>query len=343
MTLSESTAADAPLLKFAMIGFCSKVRQQIIDAVKTKPRSSVAWQESAFSAADCWLVCGEKTRLLPSAAGTQETTLRVSAGLPTEQARILVLSDVKRPLAFSVPMQNNEISPQLAFDPSSQKSVHDVLTQFHSYMKPTLGRFVLGKQLTKREADLRVAVYHVTHNGQLLAVLDFSTWRIGLLPNVDPDHLERAVWEKRPTQANAIPEHFLSTDLAELRWTYAQHASRDVLPARYQNELIYFRQSPRVPLSWLTDSHLLLLQELSIQPGTVQTLAKRCGIAPDQVRHDLAGLYFAVSLTTTPGKAAAKNTNRVKASGNLSDASDFYPSGDSAMPYHSETVSAQLR
>ena len=352
LTVSGKVTADLPLLKFGMIGFGSNARQQIIDAVRVMPQSTVIWRDSAFSSADCWLVCGEKTRPVPSSAGLQNTTLRVLAGLPTEYARTLTLSDIDRPLAFSIPLHGNHIASQLTFDPSSPQDIHGVLTQFQERMRPTLARFVLGRELIRRGTGLEEAVYHVMHSGNLLAILDFTAWRMGLSPAVNLQHLENAVWHKRPTQARAIPAHFLPTDVEQLRWTYAQFTTQDVLPARYKNGLIYFRQSPCVPLSWLTDSHLLLLQELSMQPADLLTLVKRTGLAPEQLIRDLTSLYFAASLTTKAGQAAHANSDKAtpnnvnpsKFGENFSGTSDSSMSANERkFPNHAETVPAQLR
>lgn len=116
--------------------------------------------------------------------------------------------------------------------------------------------------------------------------------------------------KKRPINARAVPVHFLPAHVAQLRWTDAPLTAQDVLPARYKNALIYFRQLPSVPLPWLTDSHLLLLQELSMQPANLLTLVKRTGLAPEPINRDLANLYFAVSLTTHAGKATQANAGK---------------------------------
>ena len=352
--MSELGAAvnDLPLLKFGMTGFCSTARQQVIDAARAMPQITAVWRVSSFSSADCWLVCGEKTLPVPAALGAEHTTLRVSAGLPTEHARTLHLPDIDRPLAFSVPLCSNDITPQLAFNLASPRSMHRVFKQFQECMRPTLARFALGRQLARRESGLQAAVYHVMHRGKLLAVFDFIAWRIGFLPTASLECLEHAVWHKRPVLARAIPEHFLPTDVAQLRWTYAQLTTLDVLPARYKNGLIYFRQPPSVPLAWQTDSQLLVLQELSMRPADMQTLVQRTGLALEQLGRDLACLYFAGSLTTHASNAAQANaikrtsenadTNRFSRNfGNAFDSS--LPVDERALTTSTPTVPAQLR
>lgn len=344
VTESGNASAGLPVLTFSLIGFDANLRQQILDTVRSTPQSKAIWSESTFSSADCWLVCGEKTRSVPSPTGTQDATLRVLAGLPSERARTLTLSEIDRPLAFSLPLYADDIAPQLTFDPSSPQSVRSLLVQLRGCMGPTLARFVLGKQFNKRETELVAAVYHVTHMGKLLAVLDFSAWRMGVLPNVNLEQLEQALWVKRPKEAHAIPAHFLPTDLAQLRWTYAKHANGDMLPARYQDALIYFRQSPSVPLSWLSDTHLLLLQELSAQPASVQSLAKRTGFAPEKLIRNLACLYFAGSLTTMQTKAAPAHAGQNRALGDgPSTFGSSLPGDEGRRSDSSTTVAAQLK
>jgi hypothetical protein len=45
---------------------------------------------------------------------------------------------------------------------------------------------------------------------------------------------------------------------------------------------------------------LLVLRELSAEPGTLQALADRTSLGAEQLAHDLACLYYAGSVTTTP-------------------------------------------
>jgi hypothetical protein len=77
-----------------------------------------------------------------------------------------------------------------------------------------------------------------------------------------------------------------------------------VLPARYRTETIYYRHVPGVPLRWLRDSHLMLLRELAAEPGTMEALRQRTGLALRDTERDLACLYYAGSITTTKGKAS---------------------------------------
>lgn len=339
-----SNDADILLLRFGMIGFNASQRQQIENRVDALPAQTAVWRPGVMADADAWLVCGEKTRALPTSTNTGIESVRVLAGLPSERAVTLNLHQIDRPLAFSLPMNNQAMEPRLTFDIASPGSVQAVLQQFELYLKSLRSQCLLGKQLIEREMELRAATYHVLYGGQLLAVMDLVSWKIGMLPDTDPQQYEDALWEKRPVEAHAIPNSFLMTDAAQLRWIYTQHTLRNVLPTRYRRQLIYLRQSPHIPVSWLTDSHLLLIHELSIQPATFVDLADRTGLSHEVLTRDLACLYFAAALTTTPGKAQQAHQNSQSA---LDNPSNIFNSSlqhsHSMMPGGDITVAAQLR
>jgi hypothetical protein len=83
-----------------------------------------------------------------------------------------------------------------------------------------------------------------------------------------------------------------------------RRTDRDLLPPRYHTAPIYYRHVPRVPVRWLQDSQLLLLRELSVEPGTFEALRQRTSFSVKQLEHDLTCLYYASSITTTPSRAA---------------------------------------
>lgn len=103
-----------------------------------------------------------------------------------------------------------------------------MLQHFESWLRPLRSQFVLGGQLIARENELLPGIYHVSHKGQLLAVMDFHEWRIGILRKADPVDCEPAHWDRRPLEAHDIPSHFLRSSLTHLRWIYAQRTERDL-------------------------------------------------------------------------------------------------------------------
>ncbi len=83
-----------------------------------------------------------------------------------------------------------------------------------------------------------------------------------------------------------------------------RRTDRDLLPPRYRTDPIYYRHVPRVPVRWLHDSQLLLLRELSVEPGTFDALRQRTGFSVKHLAHDLSCLYYATAITTTQSRAA---------------------------------------
>ena len=288
---------DQPILWLGLAGFTPERRQQLCGLLAQLPKGNIVWQLCPFAEADAWLVSGEKSRLVTA------DTLKILAGLPSERTVQLDLNEVDRPVAFSLPLASGEFDPKLTFDLSSMASLLKVLAHFESWLRLLRSQFVLGGQLIARESELLPGVYHVSHKGNLLAVMDFYEWRIGISRKADPVDFELAKWDRRPLEAHDIPSHFLRNSLTQLRWIYAQRTERDILPARYRSRPIFFRRAPDVPMRWLRDPQLLLLRELSVQAGNFENLRQRTGLTSAQLVRELASLYFAGSITTTPDKA----------------------------------------
>jgi hypothetical protein len=288
---------EQPVLCLGLGGFSRAQRERVTALLDRLPQGSPTWRVGPFAEADAWLVSGEKSRLLHAG------TVKILAGQPTERAMQLNLSEVDRPIAFSMPLASSDFEPACTFSLDSDTDVHQVLQQFEGWLRPLRCQFVLGGQLIERESQLQPGIYHVSHKGVLLAVMDFYEWRIGIAPGVDPVDFELARWEGRPRSGSDMPAHFQPSSLAQLRWVYAQRTARDVLPPRYRTRPVYFRRAPGVPMRWLKDSQLVLLRELSVQAADFDALRRRTGLAPAQLGRDLASLYFAGSVTTTADKA----------------------------------------
>ena len=343
---------DLPVLQLGMVGFSHSQRVQIEGVVKLLPHKTAVWRVGRFSDAHAWLICGDKVRMAEGDITATSENLIVLPGLPSEKTVTLNVREINRPLAFSTPLPHAEIQPGLTFDAASPDSLLKLFGQFEKYLCRRLAQFVLGKQLIEREAELQPKVYHVQFRGTLLAVLDFVSFRIGMLPDANPLHFQQATWQKRPAEAADIPHHFVPTDVARLRWIYAQHSKRNVLPARYRQEQIYFRRSPQVELSWVTDSQLRILNELCSRPASFQQLVERLGMRHESLALDLACLYFATSLTTSASKAASVKGRRQNATDSSSSSASSRHSPhlfDSSMPHsgasadsHELTAPAQL-
>jgi hypothetical protein len=291
-------AAEQPILWLGMSGF-SPPQRAALESSLARPSGFPRWRVCAFGDADAWWVNGTNVRVMPGG------NLKVAAGLPSERALNLDLSEVDRPVAFAAPLASADFEPRCSFDPTSGPGIQAVLLQFESWLRLVRGQFVLGKQIIERGGEqLRHGVYHVSHGGNLLAVLDFYEGKVALSPSAHPVDLWEAQWHKRPIGARDMPHTFVRFTPAELAWTYLRRTDRDMLPPRYRQTKIYYRGAPRVPVKWLHDSQLLLLRELVAQPGTVDAFRQRTGLSTSLVEHDLAFLYYAGAITTTRSKAA---------------------------------------
>ena len=291
------SATEQPILWLGMSGFAPQQRP-VLEASLLRSAGSPSWRTCAFGDADAWLVNGRSVRVMPGG------NLKVVPGLPTERALNLNLSEVDRPVAFALPLASGDIEPRCTFDPASTASVHAVLAQFEGWLRLLRSQFVLGAQLVERGAELRLGVYHLSYGGRLLAVLDLYEGKCAISPGAHPADLWDAQWNRRPVGARAMPPGFLAATPAQLAWAYVCRTDRDLLPARYVTDLIYYRHVPRVPVRWLHDSQLMLLRELSVEPATFEALRQRTGLTVRHLKQDLTCLYYATAITTTPSKAA---------------------------------------
>lgn len=284
---------EQPVLWLGMVGFAPTQRKSIEAAVASAP-GSAHWRVSPFGDADGWWVNGAKCSI------AEGGRLKVSPGLPTEHTLRLELPEVDRPLAFAEPVAPANLEALCVFDPASEAGIHATLARFEKWLQPIRVRFTLGAMLLARDAADRRGTYHLSHRSTLLAVVDFQQGMAAIAPKAQPPDLWEAAWEKRPSSAGLPPQGFRSSTITELAWTYVRRTDRDMLPPRYRTEKIFYRHVPRVPMRQLRDSQLMLLRELSAEPGTLQSLFQRTAVPLEQLAHDLACLYYAGSVTTSP-------------------------------------------
>ena len=219
-----------------------------------------------------------------------ERDIRVAPGRPSERSFILHVAEVRRPVAFSTPLASTASEPRVTFDARSPASVRALLQQMESWLGPLGAQFAIGAELIRRGVELRHGVFHLSHEGRLLAVLDMRRGKAGLLPVPGPRRLQRRAGNGAPPAAADVPAGFVRATPAELAWTYVRRTDCDLLPARYRTQTIYHRGVPRVPLAWLTDVQLLLLRCLREEPCDFRSLLDRSGAPALQVGRDLACL-----------------------------------------------------
>ncbi len=284
---------EQPVLWLGMVGFPPAQRKSIETAV-ARATGAATWRVAPFGDADGWWVNGAKCSV------AEGGRLKVSPGLPTEHTLRLELPEVDRPLAFAEPIAPPDLEALCVFDPASEPAIHETLGRFEKWLQPVRVRFTLGAMLLARGSEDRRGIYHLSHRSTLLAVVDFQQGVAAVAPKAKPPDLWEAAWERRPSAAGLTPPGFRSSTITELAWTYVRRTDRDMLPPRYRTEKIFYRHVPRVPMRQLLDSQLMLLRELSAEPGTLQALFERTAVPLPQLAHDLACLYYAGSVTTSP-------------------------------------------
>ena len=228
---------------------------------------------------------------------------------PRQRVVRLSLAEVNRPVAFSLPLPEG-FDPLSCFDVRSPESVAGVLQRFSQWLLPRRVQSALGREIVERGSSLRHAVFHLVDAGKLLAVMNFRTGRIGYCPQIPTESFSRAEWLRRPANAGDLPAGFVRTTVAQLSWTYVRHSQRKLLPARYHEQRIYLRGSPKVPLHWISDSQLSLIRELHFQPADMQELRQRTSVRQEQLVKDLTCLYFAGAITSSPEKARSSLQGR---------------------------------
>ncbi len=315
---------ELPVLRLGLIGFTAEQQDYLAHRLKSHS-GTMAWHVVPFADADAWFVSGARVQV------SKNGFLRVPAAEPTSRATQLNLKEVDRPVAFSLPLAPGDFKPLYTFDPAVRESLEAVLLKMQAWLKPLVNQFVLAGALVERQGALKSEIYHLSRHGALLAVIDLHG-DVGISPTATPGEIEMAEWGGRPESAGMIPGHFERVDLSQMMWQYATRSTRDLLAPRYRSVKIYFRRPPRVPHRLLKDTHLVLIRELALAPGTFVELQERTGIGEVQMARALAALYFVGGVTTSRHRAAPQGSVHVSAEGQNASPHSLAPSlleGDS--------------
>jgi hypothetical protein len=313
---------ELPTLRLGLAGFSAQQEESL--GAELEQSGSGIWQVGKFADADGWWVNGGRVQVLP------DTTVRIAPGVPGSRSLHLDLHDVDRPIAFSLPLATRQLEPLFTFDAGSRASIAAVLEKFEGWLKPLMAQFCLASRILEQETVLGTGVHHVSVNGRLIAVVDMRG-EIGVLPTAGPLDFDDAIWHRLPSVA-AIPDHFVRISLSQLMWQFALRTTRDVLPRRYREEIMYFRRPPRLQQRLLSDAHLLLLRELACAPGDFPDLQQRTGLGAAAMARDLAALYFVGAITTNRKRAAPAAMPRGADSLQLPSQQHSVPSGLGAEP-----------
>jgi hypothetical protein len=284
-----------PALHMGLIGFH---QPQYVESLLST-RHAIPWRVSAPADADALWVNGEHAR------SARHHLVRVPSGLPDQKATLLSLSDLSRPIAFTLPISDGYLTPLYSFDPRMTSSVVEIFRVFEELLRPLVVQLTLAQQIAQRRHQLTSPVYHLSRGSSLVAVLDVAG-NVGFDPNLAPDQVAECQWHGRPPGAAGLPPSFVQTSMVLLMWRYAMRSlASDLLPSKYLAQPIFFRRPPAVPRPMLRDVHLAVLASLSAKPCAFGDLQQDIGLAAPVLNQALAALYFAGSITTDAARAAA--------------------------------------
>jgi hypothetical protein len=156
---------------------------------------------------------------------------------------------------------------------------------------------VLGALLVNKRMQLERAVYHLTEQARLLAIVDLVNGFVSFTSTVLSMELQRAIWSRRPNGANATPKGFFVRTTSELKWLYGSQTCNSVLPSRYRHERVHFRELPRISAEYLTPAHIKLVALLQSGPLTLEEMSRRLGATDEMVEKWLFALYCAEAIS----------------------------------------------
>jgi hypothetical protein len=322
---------ELPQLRLALLGFDETQQAHIRDAL-AENRKGLSWCLYDMAGADAW--CINSARMSPGPGGT----VAIAAATPDGATLIIDIDDPDRPLAFSLPVPVRGRAPCATFEADSAPSFHAMLDRLEGWLRPVAVQFWLGAYLSHERPDLVEHVYHLTHQGKLIAVVG-RRHGVGVLPIADPMRLNEAVWGRRPEEAGQIPSHFVRCGLSEVLWIYAMRTSRDLLSGPSRTAPIYWCRSPQLSQRLFTDAHLLVARELAQGPATLAQLRGRLHVNESELTRAVAALRIVGAVSSDKRRAARRSQQHAAdPSAPLS-----VPAGDSSIPsWNDKTAPAPL-
>ena len=235
--------------------------------------------------------------------------LKVAPGLPTERALNLNLSEVDRPVAFGLPLASSDIEPRCTFDPGSEASMHGVLAQFEGWLRLLRAEFVPGRAAHRARGD--AAARRLPRQPQRQPagrgrpsrgqVCDCSRRPSGRLVGGRVGQAARGRARHAPgfRAALRLPGWPGRTCAAPT----ATCCRRAIAPPRSTTATC-----PACPCGGCNDSQLLLLRELSVEPGNLPDSAPAHRLVGERsrARPDLPVLRWPRSLPRSPGPRSCR-------------------------------------
>lgn len=290
-------ATEIPVLRLGLAGYSDAQQKAAAEAVRAAASPRVRWEQAPFADADAWWLEGSRTLLMAN------EHLRVQPAVPSARSVQIALADVDRPVAFSLPLAAAGFRPAVTFDLQDKADALRVLAQFTGWLQPMLAQFALAASLAEHQPTLATGSWEVLRGSELLAVVDLKLGA-GVLPTVTVEDFAAASWCIRDHGDVVIPTGFSRVSVSQLMWQYAQRTSRDLLPPHYLECPLYFRRPPRLAQRFVRDAHLLLMRELSAQPGqTFESLQQSTGMKAAALARCLSALYVVGSITSSRKRA----------------------------------------
>ena len=289
---------EVPVLRLGLAGYSEAQRKLASAAASAAGNGRARWELGTFAEADGWWLEGSRTALLP------DQHLRVEPAEASGRPVQLALADVDRPVAFSLPITAPGFQPAVIFQLSDTDAAQRVLQRFADWMQVMLAQFALASSIAEHQPTLGAGSWEVLRGSDLLAVVDLKLGA-AVMPGVTPRDFADASWCIRDHGGVVIPSVYPRASVSEVMWQYAQRTERDLLPAHYRTQPLYFRRPPRVAQRQLKDSHLLIIRELAAHPGmNFNGLQQATGFAAQPLARVLSALYVVGSITSNPKRAA---------------------------------------
>jgi hypothetical protein len=290
---------EVPVLRLGLAGYTEAHQKAAWEAAVSAGTTRALWVLGAFGDADAWWLDGSRTMLLPN------QHLRVQPAVPSARSVHIALSDVDRPIAFSLPVTAPGLKPAVSFRLGDRAATARVLQQFADLMQPMLSQFALASSIAEHQPSLSSGAWELLRGSDLLAVVDLKLGA-GVKPGVTHTDFAGASWCIRNHGAVSIPASYHRCSISQLMWQYAQRTERDLLPPHYRTQPLYFRRPPRLPQRLLKDAHLLLMRELLARPGMdFDGLQQASGLANEPLARCLSALYVVGSITSNRKRALA--------------------------------------
>ncbi|GAB3648108.1 hypothetical protein [Ramlibacter alkalitolerans] len=322
---------EVPALRLGLAGFSDAQQKLAAEAAKAAATPRATWELASFADADAWWLDGRRTLFMPN------KHLRVQPAVPSGRSVQIALSDVDRPVAFSLPLAP-DFKPAVSFALEDHGASVQVLHQFAGFMQTMLAQFCLASSIADNQPTLGAGSWEVLRGGDLVAVVDIKLGAV-VDPSVAPGDFDDVTWCVRDHGAVMIPVNWPRASVSQLMWQYAQRSQRDLLPPHYRSKPLFFRRPPRLAQRQLRDAHLLLMRELVAQPGmTFDALQQATGLADVPLARYLSALYVVGSITSNPRRASAAANLAAAVRDPAPSKQSLFESVLDTTPRHSELV-----